>query len=106
MLFSFEGRGTKSSITRRRMQRPRRDTDLDKFSQILRGCASEDMTAKTRYFVFNFLFYGEPVQLLEKRFGVFCSTKFKDESGCRVLYLLEWFDDFLWIACQRVVALV
>ena len=95
MLFSFEGRGTKSSITRRRTQRPRRDIDLDKFSQVLRGSASDDLLAEASYFVFNSLFYGEPVQLLEKRFGVFCSMRFKDEFGCRVLYLLEWFDDCL-----------
>ena len=45
----------------------------------------------------------EPVQLVEKRFGVAeCPTRFKDEFSCRVLYLLEWFDDCLWIdiACQ------
>ena len=33
MLFSF----AKSSIIARRAQRPRRDTDLDKFSQALKG---------------------------------------------------------------------
>ena len=42
---------------------------------------------------------GEPVQLVEKRFGVAaCSARFKDEFGCRVLYLLEWFDDCLWMS--------
>ena len=77
MLFSFVGGDAKSSIIRRRAQRPRRDTDLDKLSQVLRGSASDDLIAKTNYFVFNSLFYGEPVQLLEK-FGVFCSTRFKE----------------------------
>ena len=53
------------------------------------GSASDDSIAEASYFVFNSLFYGEPVQLLEKRFGMFCSMKFKDEFSCRVLYLLE-----------------
>ena len=39
MLFSFEGGDAKSSIIRRGTQRPRRDKDLDKFSQVLRGNA-------------------------------------------------------------------
>ena len=85
MLFSFDGGDAKSSIT----QRPRREIDLDKFCQVLRGSASDDLIAEASYFVFNSLFYREPVQLLEKRFGVFSSTRFKDEFGCRVLYLLE-----------------
>ena len=93
MLFSSEEGDAKDSIVRRRAQRPRRDIDLDKFSQVLRDSASYDLITEARYFVFNSLFYGEPVQLLEKRFGVFCSTRFKDEFSCRVLYLLEWFDD-------------
>ena len=100
MLFSFEEGDSKDSIIRRRAQRPRRDIDLDKFSQVLRGSASDDLITEARYFVFNSLFYGEPVPLLEKRFGVFCSTIFKDEFSCRVLYLLKWFDDCLWITCQ------
>ena len=100
MLFSFEEGDAKDSIVQRRAQRPRWDIDLDKFSQVLRGSASADLTAEARYFVFNSLFCGEPVQLLEKRFGVFCSMRFKDEFGCRVLYLLKWFDDCLWITCQ------
>ena len=70
-----------------------RDVDVDKFNQVQRGSASDDSIAEASYFVFNSLFYGEPLQLLEKRFGVFCSMRFKDEFGCRVLYLLEWFDD-------------
>ena len=37
MLFSFEEGNAKGSIIRRRAQRPRRDVDLDKFSQVLRG---------------------------------------------------------------------
>ena len=36
MLFSLEDGDAKSSIVRRRAQRPRRDLDLDKFSQVLR----------------------------------------------------------------------
>ena len=100
MLFSIEEGDATCSIIRRRAHRHRRDEDLDKLSQVLRGSVSDDLIAERSYFVFNSLFYGEPVQLLEKRFGVFCSTRFKDEFGCRVLYLLEWFDDCLWITCQ------
>ena len=33
------------------------------------------------------------MQLLEKKFDVFCSKRFKDEFSCGVMYLLEWFDD-------------
>ena len=89
----FEEGDAKSFIIRRRAHRPTRDVDLDKFSQVLRGSASDDLIAKTSYSVFNSLFYGEPAQLLEK-FGVFCSTRFKEEFGCRVLYLLEsWSND-------------
>ena len=88
MLFSFEEGDAKGSIIWRRAQRPRRDIDLNKFTQVLRGSASDDLIAGASYFVFNSLFCGEPVQLLEKRFGVFCSTRFKDEFGCRVLYLI------------------
>ena len=44
MLFSFEEGDAKGSITRRRVQRPRRDVDLNKFSQVLRGSASDDLT--------------------------------------------------------------
>ena len=33
MLFSFEEGDAKGSVIRRRAQRPRRDVDLDKFSQ-------------------------------------------------------------------------
>ena len=100
MLFSFEEGDAKGVIIQRRAQRPRRDVDLNKFSQVLRGSASDDLIAAASYFVFKSLLYGEPVQLLEKRFGGFCSTRFKDEFGCRVVYLLEWYDDCLWITCQ------
>ena len=79
MLFSFDCGDAKSYIIRRRAQRPRIDIDQDKFSQVLRGSASDDSVAKTSYFLFNYQFYGEPVQLLEKRFGVLCSTKYKNE---------------------------
>ena len=101
MLLSFEEGDAKDSIIRRRAQRPKRDIDLYKFSKVLRGGASDDLIAEASYVVFNSLFYGEPVQLLEKRFGVFCSTRFKDEFSCRVLYLLlKRFDDCLRITCQ------
>ena len=80
MLFSFEEGDAKDSIIRRRAQGPRRNVDLDKFSQVLRGGASGDLIAEASYFVFKSLFYGEQVQVLEKRFGVFCSTRFKDSS--------------------------
>ena len=100
MLFSFEEGDAKGDIIQTRAQRPRRDADLNKFSQVLRGSTSDDLIAEASYFVFKSLFYWEPVQLLEKRFGGFCSTRFKDEFGCRVLFLLEWFDDCLWITCQ------
>ena len=68
--FSFEGGDARYSITRRRAQRPRRDIDLDKVSQVLRGNASDYFIAET----FNSLFCGEPVQFLDKGFGMLCST--------------------------------
>ena len=37
---------------------------------------------------------------------MFCSTRLQDELGSRVLYLLEWSDDCLWIACQQGIAVV
>ena len=86
-MLSFEEGGAKGSMIIRRAQRPRRDVDLNKFRQVPRGSASDDLIGEASYFVFNSLFCGEPVQLLEKRFGVFCSTRFKDEFSCRVLYL-------------------
>ncbi|WP_419628872.1 hypothetical protein, partial [Thiolapillus sp.] len=67
MLFSFEGGDAKGSIIGRRAQRPRRNIDLDKVSQVLRGSASDNLIAETGCFVFDSLFYGEPVQLLKKR---------------------------------------
>ena len=59
---------------------------MNKLSQVLRGSASDsdDLTAETRYFVFKSLFYGQLVQWLEKRIGVFCSTRFKEEFGAQV----------------------
>ena len=57
ILFSVEEGDAKDSIIRRRAQRLRRDIDLDKFSQVLRGSASDDLIAETRCFVFNSLFY-------------------------------------------------
>ena len=44
--------------------------------------------------------------MLEKRFGVLCSTKFKNAFGCRVLNFLKWFDDCLWVACQEGTAAI
>ena len=64
LLFCFEGGDAKGSIVGRRAQRPRRDIDLDKVSQVLRGSASYNLVAETFYFVFDSLFYGESVQLL------------------------------------------
>ena len=80
--------------------------NLDKISQLLTGSANVKLIAETGCFVFDFLFYGEPVQLLKKRFGVFCSTRLKDELDSRVLYLLEWFDECLWITRQQGFAVV
>ena len=64
MLFSFEGGDAKGSIIGRRAQRPRRNIDLDKVSQVLWGRASNNLITETRCFVLDFLFCGEPVQLL------------------------------------------
>ena len=64
MLFSFDSWDAKSSIIGGRAQRPRRDIDLDKVSQVLTGSASDNLIAETGYFIFDSLFYGEPVQLL------------------------------------------
>ena len=49
------------------MRKPRRNIDLDKVSQVLRGSANDNLIAETGCFVFNSLFYREPVQLLKKR---------------------------------------
>ena len=76
MLSFFEGGDAKCSIVRKRS-----DVDLDKFSQVLRRSANDNLIAKRVCFVFNSLFYGEPVYLHKKRFGMFCSTRFKDEFG-------------------------
>ena len=65
LLFSFEQGDAKGFMIRRRAQRPRKDIDLDKFSQLLRGSASDDLIAEASYFVFNSLLYAEPVQLLK-----------------------------------------
>ena len=70
MLFYFEEGNAKGSIIRRRAAE-------GKFSHVLKGSASDELITEASYFVFNSLFYGEPVQLLEKRFGVLCSTRFK-----------------------------
>ena len=47
-LFSFKREDGKSSVVRRITQRPRKDIDLDKFSQVLRGAANENLIAETR----------------------------------------------------------
>ena len=65
VLFSFEKGAVKGSVIRRRAQRPRRDVDLDRFSQVLRGSTSDDLTAEASYFVLNSQFYGQPVQLFK-----------------------------------------
>ena len=51
MLFSVEEGDARGSIIRRRAQRPRRDVDLDKFSQVLTGSTSDDLIAEASYFV-------------------------------------------------------
>ena len=66
------------------MHRYKWDIDLDNFRQELRGSASDNLTTETS-FVSHSLFYGEPVQLLMKRSGMFCYTRFKDEFSCGVL---------------------
>ena len=45
---SFEGGDVKGSIIRRRAQRPKRDKDLDKVSQVPRGSASNNLIAETQ----------------------------------------------------------
>ena len=47
MLFSFEGGDAKGSIIGRRAQRPRRNIDLDKVSQVLRDSATDNLIAET-----------------------------------------------------------
>ena len=59
MLFSFEGGDTKGSFIERRAQRPRRNTDVDKVSHVLRGSASNNLKAETISFVFDSLFHGD-----------------------------------------------
>ena len=49
MLYSFDGGDTKKIIVQRRTQKPRNDVELDKFSQVLRGSASDDLIAKTTF---------------------------------------------------------
>ena len=61
MLFSFEEGDAKDSIIRRRAQGPRRKVNLGNFGHGLRGSASDYLTAVTSYFVYNSLFYGEPL---------------------------------------------
>ena len=58
MLLSFEGGDAKGSTIGRRAQRPRKNIDLDKVSQVLRGSTSDNLIAETGCFVFDSLFYG------------------------------------------------
>ena len=51
----------KGSIIGRRAQRPGRNINLDKVSQVLMRSASDNLIAETGCFVFDSLFYGEPV---------------------------------------------
>ena len=88
MLFSFEGGDAKCSITGRRAQRPRRNIDLDKVSQVLRRSASDNLIAETGCFVFDSLSYGEPVHLLKKRFSTFCSMRPKVEHSSKSFVLV------------------
>ena len=104
MLFSSEAGDVETSVIGRTAQGPRRNLYLDKVSQVLRGSASDNLIAETGHFVFDSVFYGKPVQSLKKRFSTFCSTRLKNQLGSRVLYLLEWSDDCLWIACQHEIA--
>ena len=60
MLFSLEGGDAKCCIIRRRLQGPSRAIDVERFSQVLWGSATDDLIAKTSYFVFNALFDGKP----------------------------------------------
>ena len=59
MLFSFQGGDAKDSIIGRKVHRPRRNIDLDKVSQVLRGSAGDNLIAETGCFVFDSMFYGE-----------------------------------------------
>ena len=99
MLFSFEGGDAKCSITGRRAQRPRRNIDLDKVSQVLRDSASDNLIAETGcFFVSYFIPCSMESQCKCFRRGLACSALrgFRmNELGSRVLYLLEWFDDCL-----------
>ena len=85
MLLPFEGGDSKGFIIGRRTQRPRRNIDLDKVSQVLRGSVNNNLIAETGCFVFDPLFHGEPVQWLQKRFSVFCSARLKDWQQSFVL---------------------
>ena len=109
MLFSLEEGNAKVSVIRRRAQTPRRDVDLNTFSQALWGSATDDLIAETSYFAFNCVVYGEPVHVLEKRFGLTCSMRFKDEFGCYCWSGLMTADSLpvgncsslIWTGCTR-----
>ena len=61
---------------------------MDYFSQVLRGSATDNLIAETRSLVFDSLFYGEPVQLLEKTFAAFCSTRLQNELVSKSIVLV------------------
>jgi len=58
--FFFECGDAKCCIIRRRLRGPSRAIDVERFSQVLWGSATDDLIAKTSYFVFNAPFYGKP----------------------------------------------
>ena len=113
MLFSFESGDAKSSLiwSGRRPQRPRThsrtDINLDKVSQVLRDSASKYMIAETGCSVFDFLLYGEPVQLFKERFSRFCSMRLTDElNSSFVLAGVDWKVDSLLAGnciCSRLI---
>ena len=75
MLFSFEGGDAKCSITGRRAQRPRRNIDLDKVSQVLRDSASDNLIAETGcFFVSYFIPCSMESQCKCFRRGLACSA--------------------------------
>ena len=74
MLFSLVGGDAKNSAIGTKAYRSRSDVNVDKFLQVVRCSASDDLIAETRCLVSDSLFYREPVQWFKGRFAVFCST--------------------------------
>ena len=72
MLFSFEEGDAKDSIVRRRAQKPRRDVDLDKFSQVLRGSASDDLMQRQAILYLILCSMGRQCSCLRR--GLACSA--------------------------------